>query len=66
MIAKYYICLLTAVMRTAKIFLFCTLSLLMAPLQAQKKLFKGKPIEFGGTIGVSNYMGDLAKAVAVQ
>jgi hypothetical protein len=66
MIAKYYICLLTAVMRTAKIFLFCTLSLLMVPLQAQKKLFKGKPIEFGGTIGVSNYMGDLAKAVAVQ
>ena len=66
MIAKYYICLLTAVMRTAKIISFCTLFMLLVPLQAQKKLFKGKPIEFGVTLGASNYMGDLSQSVAVQ
>lgn len=53
-------------MRTAKILSFCTFFMLLVPLQAQKKLFRGKPIEFGATLGVSNYMGDLAKSVAVQ
>lgn len=33
---------------------------------AQKRSFKGKPIEFGITLGASNYMGDLSKVVAIN
>jgi len=31
-----------------------------------QKKFKGKPIEFGITLGAANYMGDLSKLVAIN
>lgn len=37
-----------------------------APGIAQNRSFKGKPIEFGITLGASNYMGDLSKLVAIE
>lgn len=43
----------------------CALALASAgQASAQKKLFRGKPIEFGITLGAANYMGDLSKFVA--
>lgn len=52
-------------MRIVKALALCALALTSAgSLSAQKKLFKGKPIEFGVTLGASNYMGDLSEFVA--
>lgn len=54
-------------MRFAKLLTIAALSLLVADnAQAQGKRFKGKPIEFGITLGASNYMGELALPVALQ
>jgi hypothetical protein len=52
-------------MRKIKILALCIIATPILQVSAQKKkLFKGKPIEFGITAGASNYMGDLAKSVA--
>ncbi len=63
---NYYICPSTSTMRTAKALILCSIAFIAWPLHAQKKLFKGKPIEFGITLGAANYMGDLSKSVALQ
>lgn len=45
------------------------LALLLAGSATQsfgQKRFKGKPIEFGITLGAANYMGDLSKVVAMK
>lgn len=54
---------ITGKMRKTKVIAILALAVCAAPLAAQKKLFKGKPIEFGITLGASNYMGDLTPFV---
>ncbi|MBL7810648.1 MAG: hypothetical protein JNL57_00375 [Bacteroidetes bacterium] len=53
-------------MKSLKVVLLCVVACASIPLSAQKKLFKGKPLEVGLTLGASNYMGDLSKLVAVN
>jgi hypothetical protein len=53
-------------MKPLKVVLLCALSACALQVSAQKKLFHGKPIEFGITLGGSNYMGDMSKLVAVK
>jgi hypothetical protein len=54
-------------MKSVKIFIALLLAVAsISQVEAQKRRFKGKPIEFGVTIGAANYMGDLAKLVALN
>jgi len=46
--------------------MFLLVAISLQHASAQAKHFKGKPIEFGITLGASNYMGDLSKVVAWQ
>lgn len=52
-------------MRTARV-LIVGILFTVAPKLWSQKAFKGKPIEFGVTLGASNYMGDLSKWVALN
>lgn len=52
-------------MRTSKVVL-SIVSLLVSTSAMGQKAFKGKPIEFGITVGASNYIGDLSKLVAIK
>ncbi len=61
-----YICMLALRMRTVKVFLAIIAFSASHLAEAQFKGFKGKPIEFGFTIGASNYIGELSKPVALQ
>lgn len=51
-------------MKSFKVILAIAALCALTPAQAQKRPFRGKPIEFGITLGGSNYMGDLSKMVA--
>jgi hypothetical protein len=51
-------------MKSVKTILTLLVALCATQSFGQQKRFKGKPIEFGITLGASNYMGDLSKLVA--
>lgn len=54
-------------MKTVRVVLLAVAALgAFTPALAQKKPFRGKPIEFGITLGASNYMGDLSKLVSLK
>lgn len=53
-------------MRSVKILLAIAALCSASPVFSQYRGFKGKPIEFGITLGASNYVGDLSKLVAIK
>lgn len=62
-----YFCFLAVYMKQLKTLCLAAIICAVAPnVQAQaKKRFKGKPIEFGLSVGASNYMGDLTPSIAL-